>query len=140
MTKVDVEFSAEIQAGAEKLWDILTDVQSWPGWQGTSYIKPVTPGPLKEGSKYRIELGGFRWDITVTIAERPHRVCWIGRRMGLEGVHDWEFREKDGKTGVITRESMYGWMLFLLYPAIKARLAKYDDKWLADLKSRAESH
>jgi hypothetical protein len=139
MPKIDVEFSAEVQAGPEKLWDILTNVQSWPEWQGTSYVKPVTSGPLREGSKYIIELGGFKWDITVTIAERPNRVCWMGRRTGIECVHDWEFHEKEGKTGAVTRESMYGWLLFLLYPAIKARLEKYDEKWLSDLKSIAES-
>jgi len=38
----------------------------------------------------------------------------------------------------VTGESMSGWMLFLSYLIAKRNLQKADEKWLSDLKSRAE--
>lgn len=139
MPLIKVEFSAVVAAKAERLWDIITNVQSWPEWQGTSYIKPDKAGPLKEGSAFVAELGGVKWNLSVTKADMPCSICWEGRILGLNAVHAWEFHEEEGKTRVVTRESMYGWLLFLTYPIIKRRLQKYDDRWLVALKSKAES-
>ncbi len=139
MPTINIEYTLEVQARAEKLWDILTNVKSWPEWQGTSYIKPVTTGPIKEGSTFVAELGGLRWNITVVKAERPFRVCWIGQRLGLKGIHEWEFLDQGGKTKAVTRESMSGWMLIPLYLLVKTKMPRTDKKWLADLISRAES-
>ena len=139
MPKMNVEYSLDVQAKAERIWDILTDVQSWTQWLDTSYAKSITPGSLKEGSKFSAELGGIKWNLAVIKAKRPEKICWIGRRFGIKAVHEWEFYEERGKTRVVTRESMSGCILLLTYPVIKARLAKYDEKWLADLKSKAES-
>jgi len=139
MPTIKVEYSLDIHAGADKIWNILTDIQSWPGWQGTSYVKPVDAGPLKEGSAFTAELGGIKWDLRVTKADKPIRICWTGKKSGIEAVHEWEFREEVGKTRAVTRESMSGGVLILLYPMIKSRLSNYDYKWLVDLKSKAES-
>ena len=138
MPTIRVEFQVEVKAGAERLWDILTDVKSWPEWQVTSYIKPIPAGPLKEGSTFKVKLGGLTWNLTVTEAERPKKVSWLARRTGLNALHEWEFVEKGGTTKAVTRESMSGWMLFLSYPIAKRNLQKADEKWLSDLKSRAE--
>ena len=138
MPTIKVEFTTDVKAKAERLWDILTDVKSWPEWQGTSYIKPIPTSPLKDGSTFKVELAGLKWDITVTKAERPNKLSWIGRRVGLKGIHDWEFIEEGGKTKAITRESMSGWMLLFLYPIAKTQVPKAE-KWLIDLKARAET-
>ena len=37
--KINIDYSLEVQAKAEKLWEILTDVESWPNWQGTPFVK-----------------------------------------------------------------------------------------------------
>jgi len=138
MPLTKVEFDLQIQSTAEKLWDILADVKSWPEWQGTSYIKSITSGPVKEGFRFVAELGGLKWKLIVTKAERPYRVCWKGQRLGIEAIHEWEFLEEGGKIKALTRESMSGWTLLFVYPIVKARLTQYDKKWLADLKSKAE--
>ncbi len=139
MPTIKVEYSLDVQAGAEKLWNILTNVQSWPEWHRTSYIRSVESGPLKEGSAFVAELGGIRWNIKVIKANKPFSICWTGRRLGIQAIHDWEFVEEKGKTKAITRESMSGGVLILTYPIVKRRLSKYDYKWLVDLKSKAES-
>jgi hypothetical protein len=139
MPTINVEYSLEVQATAEKLWDIIIDVKSWPDWQGTSFVRLAVPSPIREGSTFLAELGGVKWNITIVKADRPHRVVWIGQSMGLKGIHEWEFDEQAERTRVITRESMSGWTLISLFPIIRKGLAKTDKKWLADLKSRAES-
>jgi uncharacterized membrane protein len=139
MPSIKVQYSVDVQAGAERLWDILTDVQSWPEWQGTSYIKSVEAGPLKEGSAFVAELGGIKWNIRVIKANKPLSICWTGKRLGIVAIHEWEFHEEAGKTKAITRESMSGGIIILTYPIIKMRLSKYDYKWLMNLKSKAES-
>lgn len=136
---ISVEYSLEVQAKAEKLWEILTDVESWPSWQGTPFVKVSKPGRITEGSTFVAILGGSKWNLAVTKAERPRKIVWVGRRLGLKGVHEWEFVEDQGKTRVTTRETITGWMLILIYPIVKKRLSHTDGKWLADFKVRAES-
>jgi len=139
MCKIGIEFVAEIQAKQEKIWDILADVENWPKWQGTDFVKLGTPAPLKDSSKFVANLGGMRWDLTVIEANRPRSIAWVGKRPGLKGVHSWEFQEREGKIVATTKETMSGWMLFPLYFMARSTLSKTDSKWLADLKVRAES-
>jgi hypothetical protein len=138
MPTVKAEYRVDVESTAERLWDVLADVKSWPEWQGTSYVDPPV-GPLQKGSTFVAELGGHRWNLTVTQAERPGRLGWVGRQTGLEAIHEWEFVEIEGKTLAVSRDSMSGWMLFLAYPMIKKALSTHDEKWLADLKVKAEN-
>jgi hypothetical protein len=133
-----VEYHTEVNCTAERLWDVLTNAEAWPEWQGTSYIEPPS-GPLQTGTSFPVELGGMKWTVTVTEANRPTRLVWVGRRTGLRGVHEWEFVERGTKSEAVTRETVSGWMLPLLYPIARKRLPQTDEKWLADLKGRAES-
>lgn len=139
MRAINVEFSVIVQATADELWDILTAVESWRQWQGTRFVKLTEPGPIREGSIFSVELAGLKWHVRVMKAERPHKIVWAGRRAGLKAVHEWEFNEIDGKTTVTTRESMAGWLLLVAHHTVRKTLSGTDEKWLADLKTRAES-
>jgi hypothetical protein len=97
MPTIKVEHSVEVQAKTGRLWDILTKVQSWPEWQGTSYIKPDKAGPLQEGSAFVAELGGIKWNLSVTQAESSHSICSEGRSIGLGCIHACEFHEGEAK-------------------------------------------
>ena len=100
-----VEYRVKVDAPAERLWDILADVKAWPEWQVTSHIEPP-PGQLAKGTTFPVELGGLEWTLTITEAERPRLLAWVGRRTGLTGVHEWEFLETGGKTTATTRENI----------------------------------
>lgn len=139
MPTIIVEFKVEVRAAADKLWDILTDVDSWLQWQGTHFVKLSEPGRIREGSNFTVELGDLKWGLKVMKAERPNKILWVGRRLGLKAIHEWEFNEVEGKTIVTTRESMTGWILLLTYPKARKTLSNTDEKWLNDLKVRAES-
>jgi len=97
------------------------------------------PGQIREGSNFSAELGGLKWGLKVVKAERPNKILWVARCLGLKAIHEWEFNRVEGKTIVTTRESMTGWMLLLTYPKARKALSNTDQKWLNDLKARAES-
>jgi hypothetical protein len=137
MPRVKAEYSAQIASSAERLWDLLADVKSWPEWQGTSYVDPPV-GPLQKGSTFVAELGGHRWHLTVTRADRPQRLSWTGSQTGLEAIHDWEFVETEGKTRAASRDSLSGWMLLFVRRMVERKVSETDEKWLADLKAKAE--
>ena len=77
--------------------------------------------------------------MTVTTAQKPRRIVWEGQRLGIKAGHGWEFDEAGGRTAAVTWEKMTGWTLFFSYPLVKKRLSSTDEKWLADLKVKAES-
>jgi hypothetical protein len=137
MRMITAEYRVDVESTAASLWDILADVKAWPEWQGTSYVDPPV-GPLQKGSTFVAELGGHRWNLTVTRADRPQRLSWVSRQMGLEVIHDWEFAEIEGKTRVASRDSMSGWMLLFARGMVEKKVSQTDEKWLADLKAKAE--
>jgi uncharacterized protein YndB with AHSA1/START domain len=139
MVAVNVEYSNEIQATADKVWSILADVEAWPNWQGTSFIDVKTPTPVKEGSMFDVKLAGLKWKVEVTKADSPKEFSWIGRALGMKGNHEWIFEEHEGKTFATTRESVSGWPVIPLYLLVRTNLKRLDEKWLADLKTKSES-
>jgi hypothetical protein len=138
MPTIKAEYRVEVESTAERLWDILVDVKAWPQWQGTSYVDPPA-APLKKGSTFTAELGGHNWNVTVTEADVPSRLVWAGRQMGLKAVHEWEFAEAGGRTQALSRDTMTGWPLLFARAAVEKKVSEHDEKWLANLKSRAES-
>jgi uncharacterized protein YndB with AHSA1/START domain len=136
---INIEYSIEIKANAEKIWDIIADVEAWPKWQGTPFIRLKTPTPIKEGSILEVKLGGVKWKLAVTKVDRPWKLAWIGKALGLKAIHEWEFQQQEGKTLAINRESISGWTIIPLYFMTRANARRLGKKWLADLKERAES-
>jgi hypothetical protein len=137
MPTIKAEYHVDVESTAERLWDILQDVKSWPEWQGTSFVEPPA-APLQKGSTFTAELGGHNWSVTVTEADRPNRLVWAGRQMGLKVVHEWEFAEAGGRTQAVSRDNMSGWPLLFARPALQKKVSEHDEKSLADLKAKAE--
>jgi hypothetical protein len=138
MLTVRVEYQLEVESTASRLWDILADVKAWPEWQGTPYVDPPA-GPPQNGSTFVAMFGGQKWNFTIAEADRPRRLVWVGRARGLRAIHEWEFLEAQGRTIATSRESISGWMLLCMRATVQKGVSETDEKWLADLKSRAES-
>jgi hypothetical protein len=47
---------------------------------------------------FEVKLSGIKWNITVTKAEWPKKLVWMGKAYGLKTIHEWEFQEQEGKT------------------------------------------
>jgi carbon monoxide dehydrogenase subunit G len=63
------EQSVEIDARQQRVWDVLTDLESWPRRIETvELVELLTPAPMGVGSRVRLKqprLGEGTWEVTV---------------------------------------------------------------------------
>ena len=63
------EHSIDIEAGRERVWNVLSDLEAWPRRIETvDVVELLTPAPVAEGSRLRLKqpkLPEGTWDITV---------------------------------------------------------------------------
>jgi hypothetical protein len=94
---VQVEFCDDVQATAERIWDVLTDVQHYPDRiQDISAVEPPA-GPVQRDTTFRFKLSELTYGVTVLEAERPRRLTWYGVGNGLKTTHEWERVEAGGQ-------------------------------------------
>jgi uncharacterized protein YndB with AHSA1/START domain len=126
-----------IHAPIETIWDIQTDVASWPSWQ-PDVDSAQADGPLTVGSVFRWQTAGL--DITSTVAEvdPPHRIAWGGPAQGIVAVHVWTLDEREGSVLVSTAESWEGDPVTAQAGPLQAALDQSLRNWLDNLKRAAE--
>jgi hypothetical protein len=118
---VRVSRQVEIAADAEALWDILTDIASWPSWNPD--VKEATPlGPLAPGSKFRWKSGPGVITSTLFAVDRPRLIAWTGTTMGIKAVHVWRLEPHQGTTTVHSEESWEGLPVRLMRGSMQRRL------------------
>ena len=76
----------EINAPADRVWQILTDFTAFPDWN--PFISSAT-GELSPGSRLEIHLKGMSFNPTVLKAEPGNELRWLGRFI-LPDVFDGE--------------------------------------------------
>ena len=63
------EESIDIDAGQQRVWDVLSDIEAWPRRIETVDVAELlTPAPVAKGSRVRLKqpkLAEGTWDITV---------------------------------------------------------------------------
>jgi uncharacterized membrane protein len=63
------EHSIDIDAGQQRVWDVLSDLESWPQHIETvDVVELLTPAPVGEGSRVRLKqpkLPEGTWEVTV---------------------------------------------------------------------------
>ncbi|MFF0155794.1 SRPBCC family protein [Micromonospora sp. NPDC005203] len=152
--KIRYRTETMIDAPLRTVWKLQTDVERWPSWQ-----KPVVSskrldrGPLRPGSS-------FRWTtavpetalnpattlvVTSTVRQIEHQRClrWDGPAIGAglridEGVHVWTFTEIDGRVLVRTEETWRADQVEQDVDFSTVALGAGLEKWLTELKTRAE--
>jgi uncharacterized protein YndB with AHSA1/START domain len=132
------EERAVVDAPQERVWILLTDIDSWPEWQ-RSVSRAQLEGPLEPGSTFRWKAGGVSIVSTLRELEAPHRVAWEGRATGMYARHVWTLERTDGGTWVETAESFEGPLVRLLRPVMRRNLQKGLARGVADLKEAAEA-
>ena len=126
-----------IDAPPEQVWNVLTDIAMWPGWnKDISYTK--LNGPLQPGTSFTWKTGGTKIRSVLHTME-PHRFFgWTGKTFGIFAIHNWAFAEENGQTRIAVEESMEGFLANLFKPAFNKMLEKGMQSWLEMLRLECE--
>jgi uncharacterized protein YndB with AHSA1/START domain len=127
-----------IEAPIRAIWDIQTDVASWPSWQPDVDGAQVD-GPLQVGSVFRWQTAGLDITSTVEEIEAPHRIVWGGPAQGIVAVHVWTLTEQGGGVLVHTEESWEGDPVDAQVQTLQTALDNSLRDWLHNLKREAEA-
>ncbi|CAN5788305.1 hypothetical protein BH23ACT1_BH23ACT1_07120 [soil metagenome] len=126
-----------IQAGAEVVWDTLTDIGSWPRWMPG--VKAVTvEGPPAVGTVFTWKAGPSTITSEILESDRPRSVGWKGRTIGIHALHVWRLEQDGDATMVVTEESWSGPLARLLRGPMGKTLKNTLDEGVVALKGEAE--
>lgn len=134
---VVAEARVEIAAEPEVVWDTVADFERWPEWNPDVRGMSVD-GPVAEGTTFRWKAGPGAINSTLRSVERPSRIGWTGRTLGIDAVHVWRFEPRDGHTVATTAESWAGWLPRLLRGPMRRQLQNALDAGLPRLKAESE--
>ncbi|MGW6915315.1 SRPBCC family protein [Kitasatospora sp. NPDC054939] len=143
-----------IHAPLHTVWQLQTDVETWPSWQApVQSAERLDSGPFRAGSS-------FRWttpvppnpatpatslEITSTVRQVERNSCirWTGPAIGeglhIDGVHVWRFSKVRDGVRVTTEETHTGPQVDANVPMATEILRQGLDAWLRDLKAAAEA-
>jgi uncharacterized membrane protein len=82
------ERSIDIDASKQRVWDVLTDIEAWPGRIETvESVEPLTPAPIGVGSSFRLrqpKLPEGTWEVTAW--DPPSYFEWLQKSGGVTNV------------------------------------------------------
>lgn len=126
-----------INSTPEKIWNILTNIQSWDKWN-ERIIKSKLEGELEVGSSFTWKTNGSKIKSKIHSIS-PNRILgWEGRTFGASAIHNWYLEPSETGTKVRVEESMEGWLINLMKKKMNEKLADDMVYWLERLKAESE--
>jgi hypothetical protein len=135
----------DIQASAERVWQVLTDFAAYPTWN--PFLTSATGRPIQgERLTVRMQPEGGRamtFRPTVTDVDTGRRLSWLGHLM-LPGIFDGEHSFSiqplgDGRVRLIQQEEYRGLLVPLLARSLDRRTLPAFRAMNRALKRRAEA-
>jgi uncharacterized protein YndB with AHSA1/START domain len=127
----------EIAAAPEVAWNVLTAIGRWPDWNPAVNSVGFEEG-IDEGSEFRWKAGPGSVSSTIEEVDRPRRIVWTGRSLGVKAIHVHTFEPCAGGTLVRTEESYDGLAARLFQRRLQRMLTTALDDELRHLKAEAE--
>ncbi len=128
----------KINAAPETVWNLLTDINNWPKWNPK--VKNVNfDGKISIGNSFKWKAGPG--SITSTFQEiiPPRRIVWIGKTLGIKGIHVWTLKPQNDKTVVTSQESWEGVIVSIIHGRLQKTLDEDTESALHYLKTAIES-
>jgi hypothetical protein len=92
----------------------------------------------RPGTIFRWKAGPGTITSTIQLVDRPRRIAWTGRTLGINAIHAWHFEARDGGTFVRTEESYEGVVAGVLRGWLQKTLDRALDDELQDMKAEVE--
>lgn len=134
---VTAQHHIKINASSEIVWKILTDINQWNLWNPNISAAKLE-GALQPGSLFRWKSGGSTIISTLQEVDSQRRLSWTGKVIGTSAIHVWTLEPREGFVVVKTEESFEGWLVSLLTGMMQKTLDTSLQKWLENLKQKAE--
>jgi uncharacterized protein YndB with AHSA1/START domain len=135
---VFAEDELAIAASPKAIWDVLTDLESWPRWNPDVKSMSVQGG-LAQGSVFRWRAGPGTITSTIQQVEPPRLIAWTGATFGIKARHVYRLESRGEATLVHTEESYEGLVARLLRGSLQKTLEKGLSDGLRYLQAEAES-
>ncbi len=140
----ELRTAIEINASADTVWAILTDLSQFAAWNP---FMPEAEGEIREGARLRVRIappGGkaMTFKPTVTRVEPGREFRWLGHLLlpGLfDGEHIYEIAPlAEGGVRFVQREEFRGVLVPLLWKSLETNTRQGFEAMNAALKKRAE--
>lgn len=128
-----------IAAPLSFIWDLHTDIASWPTWN-TAIGRASVESPLAGGAVFRWSAAGLQMISTVRDLVTQERLGWSGSVEGITDIHVWRFRQLEREVLVQTEESWDGEAVRHNRERMQQARDQSLRAWLRRLKQVAEEH
>jgi uncharacterized protein YndB with AHSA1/START domain len=128
----------KISAPPAVVWDILVDIDAWPGWNPdvkTAHLR----GPLAVGTSFRWKSGIASLKSELRSVEPSSEIGWTGTTMSIKAVHVFRLHPEDGGTHVRSEESWEGTLARMMKGYSRKSIGTAIDTALTALKREAEA-
>jgi hypothetical protein len=135
----------DIDATAERVWQILTDFDAYPDWN--PFLVRASGRP-RQGERLNLRMQpvggrGMTFRPTVIEASPGRRLRWLGRLLApgiFDGEHSFTIEAVgEGKVRMIQEEQFRGILVPLLWRSLQRRTLPAFEQMNLALKQRAES-
>ncbi len=126
--------SVIINATAEQVWNVLTDMKKWGNWNPD--ISDVQIEKLEAEESFTWKIKGSKITSKIAALVESEMISWTGSYMGIKAIHVWKLDKTDGNQTIVTNEeSMEGFLtLFFGHRKLHETLIS----WLDHLKMEVE--
>lgn len=136
----EVRTEIEINAGPEKVWQVLTDFEKYEQWN--PFITKIV-GYAKEGSKIEIHIetpaGKKRkYEPTITKVEQGRELRWMGKSWVLNGEHIFTIDQLQSQTRLVHREVFDGLLASFFGKSLDTDVKQGLEEMNRALKERVE--
>jgi uncharacterized protein len=141
---IKVRNEVVIIASAQRVWDLLTDVERWPSWyRACKWVRVERYAMSSAGARGP---ASFRWKAhplevhsTVVATDRPHYFAFVADALGLRAERNFTIRTAADGIGVIlvSDETQVGLLPWLGRAIIAPRLRAANQVMLEDLARAA---
>ena len=136
------DHSITVQAPAERVWAIFSDVAKWPEWTPTvDQVERLDEGPIHLGSRTRIrqpKLPVAIWEVTEL--KEGEYFEWVSRAPGIKttgGHRVVSTPEGTVATATIIQEGPLGWLFGKLYANLTKRYIALETESLKKVSEQA---